>query len=660
MTSGNENTIEEHYWQRLGEALEDFANAWEAAPPEPAIAKFVERFPETIGTRFHVAALAELIKVDMEFRAGSDFEFLSVSDYAKHWPQLNQDGKFPPDLLYEEVRALKSKTTSATDTIQSQPHDIEKIAEMFDADFSKSTSILPKLRANKYKPGMTIGDFDLLSTLGRGTFATVFLARQNSMQRLVALKISADHGVEGQTLAKLDHPHIVRVYDQRVVEKPPIRLMYMQYIAGTSLKQLTNEMGLRQSGTSFIELLDKELDRTGEPAPVQSENRLWISKSQWPQIVSRLGAQLAGALDYSHLQGVLHRDIKPANVLVDMHGFPKLVDFNISFSSEVAGTTASTFFGGTLAYMSPEQLEACSAKSSRKPNSLDQTTDIYSLGLVLYELLTGDRPFVVGDTTGEATFMQHSIRMRKIGLDRTERKILECENELLVDAINRCLEPKSENRFQNGKSLQRQLSWASDTAASNYLARSKRGWRKIVGDWPFLSIILAGLAISMFATWFVISFNMEEAIAKADQETFQWLRRMINRVVYPVVLVVCFFLIRPVSRALKIKPISSSGNPGHSSDDAAEDLKSAIKSNLNLASHLALTFAVAWSVAGISYPVILTLFGAAVSISTWTDFVFISLFRWLDYSRLFLLHRFSIFIERLASQIGSKIARPRN
>ena len=93
-----------------------------------------------------------------------------------------------------------------------------------------------KEKLEKIHPGDRIDDFELIARLGEGAFAHVFLARQISMQRLVAVKISADHGMEPQTLAQLDHDHIVRVYDQRTVADSGLRLLYMQYVAGGTLR----------------------------------------------------------------------------------------------------------------------------------------------------------------------------------------------------------------------------------------------------------------------------------------------------------------------------------------------------------------------------------------------------------------------------------------
>ena len=113
----------------------------------------------------------------------------------------------------------------------------------------------------------------------------------------------------------------------------------------------------------------------------------------WPETVCWLGVCLANALDYAHRRGVLHRDVKPANVLLTAEASPKLADFNVSFSSKLDGANPAAFFGGSLAYMSPEQLEAFNPASAREAGDLDGRSDLYSLCIILWELLTGRRPF---------------------------------------------------------------------------------------------------------------------------------------------------------------------------------------------------------------------------------------------------------------------------
>ena len=113
----------------------------------------------------------------------------------------------------------------------------------------------------------------------------------------------------------------------------------------------------------------------------------------WPESVCHLGARLAEALDYAHRQGVLHRDIKPANVLLGADAAPRLADFNVGSCSKLEGASPAAFFGGSVPYMSPEQNEAFNPAHPRKVDSLDGRSDIYSLAVTLWELLTGLKPF---------------------------------------------------------------------------------------------------------------------------------------------------------------------------------------------------------------------------------------------------------------------------
>src|SRR5262249_6136805 len=131
----------------------------------------------------------------------------------------------------------------------------------------------------------------------------------------------------------------------------------------------------------------------GESPHEDSASRARLAGRGWGEAVCWLGRCLAEALEHAHQRGVLHRDVKPANVLLTARGWPLLADFNVAFCSKLEGANASAFFGGSLAYMSPEQMEACNPADPRTSASLDGRSDLYSLGVVLWELLTGRRPF---------------------------------------------------------------------------------------------------------------------------------------------------------------------------------------------------------------------------------------------------------------------------
>jgi serine/threonine-protein kinase len=208
--------------------------------------------------------------------------------------------------------------------------------------------------------GRTIGRFEILSELGRGGMAVVYKARQTSPNRIVALKVlppelSLDRTYiarfrqEADSAAALEHPNIVPIYV--VDEAEGLHYIAMKFIDGRTLKEIIHERG------------SLPLDET-----------------------IRLVEQVASALDYAHSRGVIHRDIKPSNMMLDRNGWVYLTDFGLARGTGGGGglTIAGTVMG-TPEYMSPEQAQGL-------PN-VGPPTDIYALGVVVYEMLTGRMPF---------------------------------------------------------------------------------------------------------------------------------------------------------------------------------------------------------------------------------------------------------------------------
>ncbi|MCB0405917.1 MAG: serine/threonine protein kinase [Bdellovibrionales bacterium] len=194
-------------------------------------------------------------------------------------------------------------------------------------------------------PGSQLGDFTLIRSIGAGACGAVYLGKQHSLDRLVAIKIVANVGEEARTMAHLEHPHIVKVHTQVIDPVREQRWICMQYVEGSSL--------------------DKCIAR----------NRFTTT-----QILS-LGARLADALEYAHQRGIFHMDVKPGNILLDQDGTPYLSDFNISFNTSSGNPTR--VLGGTFKYMSPEHLSAFRNEGT----AVDHRADLYSLALVLKEML---------------------------------------------------------------------------------------------------------------------------------------------------------------------------------------------------------------------------------------------------------------------------------
>jgi serine/threonine protein kinase len=205
--------------------------------------------------------------------------------------------------------------------------------------------------------GKTIGPYKISSLLGKGSMAMVYKAYQPSLERYVALKVlpaelqkepgfSYRFRREARTAAKLEHPHILAVYD--FGQEHGLSYIAMRYVEAGTLQDLIGET----------------LD-------------LWH--------VADLVGQIADALDYAHEHGIVHRDVKPTNVLLYRDNYVLLADFGLAKALD--GTQQITATGvvlGTPAYMSPEQARG---------EHVDQRSDVYSLGVILFELLTGQLPF---------------------------------------------------------------------------------------------------------------------------------------------------------------------------------------------------------------------------------------------------------------------------
>ena len=275
--------------------------------------------------------------------------------------------------------------------------------------------------SNELVNGQTLGPFEIISELGRGGMAVVYKARQTDLQRMVALKIlppelSRDQSYlqrflhEARSAAALEHPHIVPIY--AIGEAQGFHYIAMKFIAGRTLKDVAQDDGA-------------------------------LSLAQTATLLE----QVAGALDYAHSNGVIHRDIKPSNMMVEPNGWVYLTDFGLARGgSATQGLTLAGTVMGTPEYMSPEQAQGLA--------TIGPATDIYALGVVVYELLTGKVPFSADTPMG----------MLVARLQYAPRPPRDYRGDLplaVEDVIMRALARRPEARFPSASALVDALKQAS-------------------------------------------------------------------------------------------------------------------------------------------------------------------------------------------------------
>src|SRR2546430_9648053 len=264
---------------------------------------------------------------------------------------------------------------------------------------------------------MDFGDYELLEEIGRGGQGVVYRARQKSLNRTVALKViglgqwaTQAHlkrfRREAEAAANLDHPCIVPIYE--VGEREGSCYFSMKFIDGG------------------------QLDEVAKRTPISIRN------------AAELIAKLARTVHYAHEHGILHRDIKPGNILLDAKGEPHLTDFGLARLLETKSTVTHTMDElGTPSYMAPEQAVGNNARVS-------SATDVYGLGAVFYQLLTGHPPFA-GGTTYETIRLGLDTEPRQTRLGKPK---IDCD---LATGCLKCLEKDPKRRYASALALAEDL-----------------------------------------------------------------------------------------------------------------------------------------------------------------------------------------------------------
>ncbi|MEM8735907.1 MAG: serine/threonine-protein kinase, partial [Planctomycetota bacterium] len=345
--------------------------------------------------------------------------------------------------------------------------------------FKKSQETFPQIQ-----------DYRIVSRIGEGGMGVVYEAIQESLGRRVALKVLplalakdakyvARFTREAQSAAKLHHTNIVPVFEVGGEEKT---LFYaMQFIEGHSLEELRKEVArLRQAGESLAQSSISHLLGSGEHSRSSASGGSEHSQFRaYTKSVARIGCEIADALAYAHAREIIHRDVKPSNLILDQQGTVWLTDFGLAKTVD-SDLTATGDVLGTIRYLAPEGFKG----------KADQQSDIYALGVTLFEMLTLRSPF---DASNRAQLMQQIVeREPKRPRDIDERIPVDLET-ILLKAIDKNPGKRYALAEQFGEDLRRFI------ADQPVLAR-RASWAEQTIRWMQRNVALTAALLSMIVT----------------------------------------------------------------------------------------------------------------------------------------------------------------
>jgi serine/threonine protein kinase len=313
-------------------------------------------------------------------------------------------GQAPPDGDSEGSQPeLEELVLRTLDALESDSQALERICAEYPAHASRLRSRIATLEEAGFLEGEQswtsgpIGDYQLLRKLGEGGMGIVWLAEQISLKRRVALKLVRPDQLhfagsrirfrrEVEAIAQLHHPAILQVHSVGSERGAPYYAM--ELVRGCSVGAALAELrasGSRLEPAALFDVVRRHAERLEAAQPARPTPPPDAQRGDWSEVALHIARQIALALDHAHGRGVLHRDVKPHNVLLDADGRVLLADFGLASTAARTGERITRYGAqmGSVPYMSPEQLlgQECDAR-----------TDVYGLGVTLYELLTGELP----------------------------------------------------------------------------------------------------------------------------------------------------------------------------------------------------------------------------------------------------------------------------
>ena len=437
----------------LARAVRNYIHSWKRDHP-PSIARFLEQTLESLPLNDETAQrlLVELVEADLELRwqpgPSSDNVTILTSDtqstiaasdtfpedhwmlehYVERLPQLGPLSNLPWELILAEYRVRRRRedhpqVSELAERFQRSPEKLKDVlAQVENELIPDGVSINPESRMatsliTPFDLGGEFGSYELLEEIARGGMGIVFKARQKGLNRIVAIKmilsgqlatpeaIERFH-MEAAAAAQLQHPNIVSIHEAGSHDDQ--YFFSMEFVPGASLNKVIHER-----------------------PPTIEQAAIWTRT-------------LAEAIHYAHEQGILHRDLKPSNIMIDQQGNPMITDFGLAKQIQSDNQLTSTGqIMGTPSYMSPEQ-----ADPGR--HTVGRESDIYALGSILYELLTGKPPFVGTSPLKTMTLMMET----EVVSPRVWNPLVDRNLETIC---LKCLEKEPGRRYRSAQVLAQEL-----------------------------------------------------------------------------------------------------------------------------------------------------------------------------------------------------------
>jgi serine/threonine protein kinase/Flp pilus assembly protein TadD len=562
-------------------AIEHFIRAFEAARANGDRSD-IQQFLPPCEHPYYDQAVRELVRIDLEFGWESGNP-RPLDEYVRAFPSTFARPSVLREAAYEEYRqrcehgerpspeeyaakwgfdatpgwpwtiAANGHPSDVNEQSQLMPNAARDAAELYEELRRSNPGAADRLTtavAHMPTVGSQFLGFRLIEELGRGAFGRVFRAQDTALAgRFVALKVSPRYESEPQTLARLQHTNIVPIYS--VHRDGPFQAVCMPYLGPTTLvdvlRNLRTSDGLPASGRHLISTINDRLSRTRDGhEPSEPTNPIYSSAGTRPvtpaipllerfanlsyvEAVLWMMARLADGLAHAHERGIVHRDLKPANVLLSDEGQPMLLDFNLSDDANPSQHAAGAKIGGTLPYMSPEQLDQFVGKASR----VDTRSDLFSLGLIVCELLTGRHPFPIPDRRLDEV-MNDLVQQRR-RIPPQLRQMNSAISPAAEAIVLRCLQPDPERRYPTAAALREDLERhlrhepLKHTTEPSYRERlrkwSRRHPRLSSGSTVAMVAVAAGLILSSVA-WGYWSEHQQEKRRLVAAETLGTFERI--------------------------------------------------------------------------------------------------------------------------------------